>query len=860
METRRPLLIFPNPEQANRDKKSQFNPPRMHLPTPGRQGERLTPKFDELERVFAARNAVLQDDPMGTTPEQVLVLETVGSIDDFINAVKRIEGLEWMAELDEKFDADDEFFLEEKPEKAIGGRVYLVLTNQQALRSLLSLWRQYLANPQVKFQHGQGKWKKLFQHLRDIRHWDSEDRLKDTGVEDYWRERLGFGEERVRFEVELWFRHQGIDQQRSERSLRVVVEELGGLIISRTLIPEIQYHGVLAELPILQIQHILDRVDLRLLKCDQVMFFRPTGQAEIAYPDEDEVGEETLPQTDAFITDDEPVVALLDGLPLENHPLLSGRIIVDDPDGWASEYEARERKHGTAMASLIINSDLEEGKPPLNRRIYVRPILKPLGFEGNRAEEMPIDCLPIDLVHRAIKRIFEGDGEEGPQAPRVKIINLSIADRNRPFDRVMSPWARLIDWLSWQYKVLILVSGGNQLDDLQIEGSRQELQRLTAEELEEKVLQAVVRQARQRRLLSPAEAINALTVGATHEDAVTHFEARRRINPIVTQGLPSPISPVGLGYRRAIKPDVLMPGGKQLYQEPMMGQGTETPLKLLSFPGIAPGHKVACPGVQPGISPSAAFLCGTSNATALATRTTAQLYEYIVGVLRGEEGGEQLQDRYLAVLLKALFTHGAEWGAAFERFERLFCTPDNSRTFKEYAARFFGYGRVNLERLFWCTDQRATLIGCGELRDGEGHVYRVPLPPSLSGRMDNRRLIVTLAWLSPIDVGRQAYRKAALWFDPPGEALGVSRQNAQWQAVRRGTLQHEVLEGEAAVAYTDGAFMEIKINCRADAGPLTEPVPYGLAVTLSVKEDVNLPVYQEIFERLRTVVTIAPNT
>jgi len=860
MEIRRHLLIFPSPDQADREK-NPSPPPQLHLPTLGRQNERLTPRFQELERAFNSRRAVLQDDPSGTVPEQVLVLETVGSIKDFINAVRHIEGLEWMAELEAEFEPDEDFFQEKKPEKLLGGRLYLIMSNQQALNSLLSLWNQYLADPQIRFQRGQNKWKSLFQHLRDIRSWDWADRLRDTGIEEFWKERVELGEEQVRFEAELWYRQCREDQQRSERMFRQVVEELEGQVISSAIIPEILYHGVLAEIPIRQIQSILERVDLRLLKCDQVMFFRPMGQAAILFSNDEPVHEDVVTSREVtFAQGETPVVALLDGLPLENHPCLAGRLIVDDPDEWSSEYQARERKHGTAMASLIINGDLEDNEQPLTRPIYVRPVLKPapINFLETRVEEMPRDCLPVDIIHRAVKRIFDGEGGEAPQAAHVKIINFSIGDKNRPFDRAMSPLARIIDWLAWHYNVLVLVSGGNQLDDLVLDASRQEVIHMTPEDLEGKVLEAIVRYARQRRVLSPAEAINPLTVGATHEDTCERFYLGNRLNPCHTPGIPSPISPVGLGYRRAIKPDILMPGGKQLYQEPFMGEGSETSLKVALSTGRQPGQKVAWPGPDRGISQSVAFTCGTSNATALATRIAAQLYEYIVRELTEEPGGEQLQSQYIPVLLKALLVHGAEWGEAYERFEQLFRSPQNSNTFREFAARFFGYGRVNSERLFSCTEQRATLIGCGQLRDGQAHIYRLPLPPSLSGRRDNRRLIITLAWFSPIHAGHQAYRQAALWFEPSLEPLGVIRQNAHGLAVRRGTVQHEVLEGESAVAYTDGTFMEIKVNCRADAGRLLDEIPYGLAVTLAVKEEVNIPIYQEIRERIRPLIPVSP--
>jgi hypothetical protein len=833
----------------------------MHLPSLGRQSERLTPRFQELERAFDTQRAVLQDNPSGTMPEHVLVLETVGSIKDFMNAVRRIEGLEWMAEQETEFEPDEDFFLEEETEEALGGRLYLILSNQQALHSLLSLWNQYMVDPQIRFQHGQNKWKSLFNQLRDIRPWDWADRLRDTGVEEFWQERVKLGEERVRFEAELWYRQRREEQQRSERLLRQVVEELEGQVISSAVISEILYHGVLAEVPIGKIQNILERVDLRLLKCDQVMFFRPMGQAAILFSDDEPVQEGAISdQETPFLQAEIPVVALLDGLPLENHPCLSGRLIVDDPDEWSRDYQARERKHGTAMASLIINGDLENREQPLTRPIYVRPVMKPnpFNFLETRAEEMPWDCLPIDLIHRAIKRILDGEGGEGPQAANVKIINFSICDKNRPFNRTISPLARLMDWLAWHYNVLVLVSGGNQLDDLVLEISRRELIHIAPEILEEKVLQAVVKFARQRRVMSPAEAINPLTIGATHEDNHNSFFAGSRINPCNTPGIPSPITPAGLGYRRAIKPEILMPGGKQLYQDPITGQGSETSLKVALSIGRQPGQKVAWPKSDREIPQSVAYTCGTSNATALATRIAAQLYEYVIRELRDEPGGEQLQEQYISVLLKALLVHGAEWSEAYERFEQLFRTPENSKTFKEFAARFFGYGRVNSERLFGCTDQRVTLIGCGQLKDGQAHVYRLPLPPSLSGRNDNRRLIVTLAWFTPIHIGHQVYRKAALWFNPPREPLGVARQDADWQTVRRGTVQHEVLAGEKALAYTDGTFMEIKVNCRTDASRLTDEIPYGLALTLSVKEELDLPIYQEVRERIRPLVPVLP--
>ena len=64
----------------------------------------------------------------------------------------------------------------------------------------------------------------------------------------------------------------------------------------------------------------------------------------------------------------------------------------------------------------------------------------------------------------------------------------------------------------------------------------------------------------------------------------------------------------------------------------------------------------------------------------------------------------------------------------------------------------------------------------------------------------------------------QALRRADLWFEPPSEPLKVTRKEADWQAARRGTIQHEVLEGERAAVFVDGDNLEIRVSCRADAG------------------------------------------
>ena len=126
------------------------------------------------------------------------------------------------------------------------------------------------------------------------------------------------------------------------------------------------------------------------------------------------------------------------------------------PTDYGAAYQAHERFHGTAMASLICHGDLNDGSDPLRRVIYARPIMKPKTFSsmGRFVEYIPEDVLPVDLIHRAVRRLYESENGHAPAAPTVRVINLSVCDKSRPFDREISPLARLLDWLSWKYKIL----------------------------------------------------------------------------------------------------------------------------------------------------------------------------------------------------------------------------------------------------------------------------------------------------------------------------------------------------------------------------------------------------------------------
>ena len=851
-----PLLIFPEPGRAEREKPQGFGP-KIRLPEPQRQAERLAPQFQRLQQAMDKQRLALQGNSLGLQPEQVLVLETIGPIGDFIKAVKRIKGLEWLGEFELDDLVPDNGFEDQKdPQKHLRGQLFLVMTDQQALQEMQNLFRNWQQDHTAKFAHGLAPLKHAFEHLRAIRPWDSEDRIRDTGILEDWQERVKYGQEVVPFEVELWFRENAGRQRQAETYLESIIKSLGGTIVQQCIIPQIAYHGILGRLPTVGLSDMLSGIaklqDFRLLKCEDIMFMRPVGQCAFHAPDDLSDAKTLKQQGQLNLPQGEPVVALFDGLPLTGHQLLNGRLIVDDPDGYESAYQARERFHGTAMASLICHGDLDEGDEPLRKPVYVRPIMQPQrSFDGQSFERIPEDVLPVDLVHRAVRRLYEDEEGEHPAAPSVHAINLSVCDEFRPFDRGMSSLARLLDWLSWKYNILFIVSAGNHSHDIELNIPRADLRNLRAEEREKAVIKAIADDTRNRRLFSPAETVNGLTVAATHADASTPAASPYLIDPFSRVGLPCTFSAHGPGYRRAIKPDLLLPGGRQYLSEKLGNVHTNAILQTMSF-NRPPGQCVAIPGVA-GELDRTWHTRGTSNAAALASRWAAYLLD-VIDQLRTQHGAD-LPPEYDVVLLKTLLVHGTDWADAGELYESILKNAQNSNVFKSYVGRFLGYGSANVGKVIVCTEQRVTVLGVGKLDDGEGDEFYFPFPPSLSAVTEKRRLTVTLAWLSPINCMRQNYRIAYLWFDPKNE-LAPHRICADNKAVLRGTIQHEVLEGTRAVDFQDGDRIVIKVSCRADAGDAPDPIRYGLAVTLEVAEGINIPIYQEVRDRLLVRVPI----
>ena len=793
-------------------------------------------------------------------PERALVLEVAGAMDDFQALARRVRGLDFLDEWETEFDPGEDFFEsdtrrgregEPRTDRPIGGRLYLSMPDQQALRQLVSLWNRWRRGADLP--HGLTRWRDVFASLHRIRPWGPEDRIDDDTAE-FWRGWIESNPaETVRIEAELWFRASLENRRTARQRVETAIVEAGGEIVHRATIDEIRYDAMLVDLPGSAIARLVEREEIHLAICDDVMLLRPQSSANLLEPGEEaETGPAPAPFAGAGHP---PIAALLDGIPVQNHALLAGRLDVDDPDAIENTSVVAGRAHGTAMASLILHGDRNLHEPPLSRLLHVRPILTAPG-NGLR-EEPPRDRLLVDLIYRAVLRMKEGEAGGEPTAPDVFLVNLSVCDERRPYASVVSPLAKLLDYFADRFGILFLVSAGNITSPLVIDdyATWTDFEDATPEEREKATLRALAANRAYRTLLSPAEALNIVTVGALHCDAVDPPRGAHAVDPYGSGELPNVSSAQGLGHRKTVKPDILMPGGLE-YVAPRSSGGA-----LSVVPGGRHGLKAAAPPAAGGDLDREDLFSGTSSATATATRACHRIFD----TLMDEDGGSMHADLgpdYYAVVVRALLHHRVEWGNRASLLGNLYGPHGQGKHVArlDNVSRLLGYGIPNVGEAISCAPNRATLVGYGTVPPRRARVHRIPLPPSLEMVTEPRAIAFTVAWFSPIHPRHRAYRRAKLAIDPVGkieETTGAKRLPAQPsdKSTPRGTVFHTRYEGSRAVPFIDDGHIRLRVSCREPAGALDQNIRYGMAVT--IEAGAHIPVYQEV--RARLAVPVAPS-
>jgi Subtilase family len=822
----------------------RLDPPAREARQPGRRGFASSRQFtlsqqrqSEAARRFRRLGEVLDQnhdplelrtDPQGMAPERLLVFELTGDVANFASAAARVPGLEFIGAEDIEADEDDK-----------NPVLYLLIPDAAALRQLLSLWRDWLTDKGLP--SGFAPWRTLFSQLRDIRPWGPKDRVSAEDLEVLAQEHADT-KGKVRLEIELVFSTQG---EAAEAAARQALQAVSGEVVSRSRIDGAGYHALLAHVPAEELLRVRARGSEGLAAEESILRIRPQSVSQLNIFEVEE--DKPIPAT--ALPNGVPIAAIFDAVPLAAHPQLDGRLIVDDTfdlEGLA----VGQRIHGTAMASAVAHGDLNgPASSPLDRRIYFVNVMYASGVPGG--EEQFSTRLPADMFHEAVIRLKEGTQPTGPD---VIIINASLGDRNKPFTGHISGWARVLDYLAFRYGLLFIVSAGNQFGDLETPTMRSiEFEALSAAGKAQTALAASGRSMATRRLLAPAESINALTVGGLHGDAhpVPSRLPASTFDVWANTGLCNVSSALGPGYGGATKPDVLALGGRHHVRLAPVGKGHRLS-PLGKGANALGGIRVAVPPNPPNMA-STGRTIGTSVAAALTTGIAIRTHEALEATY---DDFTRIPGAQRALLLKALLVHCARWTDARDFIVDVLGPADPKQHVrqKDNVRRYLGYGAIDASIALSCADDRATLWAVGNLARAQGDAFSMPLPAALSGKAQPHEIAATVSWFAPPTIGSARYRGARLKLLEPDSLtmLGVmaSKHQPDTNQSHRGTVIHRRWMGSKAAALLRNDALSVVVQREPDE--FDEEIPYALVTT------VGMPGVGEIYTQVRARVSVRP--
>jgi len=856
----RPILRFLDPVNSVRPTGSPRHPPRPSGPGRNRQGERFQATFDRLDVALRSNDPLvaLRQDPAGIAPERALVFVTAGSVSDFAR-VARNAGLEVFSE--EELEAIEDYpegFQPAGDSTRLARTLYATIPTVESFQQMLSMWKVHQRGERAP--HGASPWWNVFDLLLELRPWGPQDRLGDN-ARDIIEDRLAFrpDDDLISIEFEVWPTASTAKRViwREELEQRVAARE--GSILDRSSISEdgFIYEALLVELPCFAVREMLaNPADLNgLATLEGVQFILPQTIGQALPDGPDAVGEDRVVQG-AFDPNAPIRVALLDGTPVAAHRALDGGVVIEDMHDLVRLSPVAQRYHATAMASLILRGDLQaDGAPLTDTRLISVPVL----IDQQNGAETARDRLFVDVVHTTLMWLI---GANEPTAPDVFVVNFSIGVRDSHFSGRISALARLIDWWAAKEGLLFVISAGNvghlalpETTTIAVENAAVAARRAKARD-------AMRDSIFSRTLLAPAESLNALTVGALSLDLANHVPPQQAgILKLEGAGefVPQMTSALGLGSRRSIKPDLLEAGG--CLEVRALPQGTGVSLR-----GVGRSNRTGLIAASPLGAIGTQKSRGTSPAAALVTRSLLRAAE----ALTGEDGpyqGLELTRRQNALLTRVLAINAARWpqdALDFYNEERARLGNNQHARAKEEVCRHFGHGNLDNALMWESPETGVTMVGLGLIRKDRAQVFRIPVPPSLSGERLPRSMRVTLAWFSPVNPARAQYRLATLeaaafnvaddedddrWgFDmtPDGLDANIIKRGSVWSKRLKNRTQRIPEFGE-------DADIPIRVQCRdASGGGLSqdEDIMFAIAVTLQVEAEIQFDIHQEVKQAL----------
>lgn len=429
-----------------------------------------------------------------------------------------------------------------------------------------------------------------------------------------------------------------------------------------------------------------------------------------------------------------PLAAILDSGVFSGHPLLKDVIVAEEDFDQTEQTTSDLCGHGTGVAGIVVFGDMytsaASGVFTARVRICNAKIMH------NDGSGYPIFC-SNKRHEQVVKEAIEYFNREYG----CRVFNLSSGNPNLIYDlgRQMA-WAEVLDQLSRELDVVIVVSAGNVSNPIINDfTSREEFMCKCRDQLFDPEF----------RLIDPASASLCVTVGAIARfDEPEHVSNRSIRIAACPAHAPSVFTRIGPGVKKAIKPEFVDFGGNYAVHQPIRG----------SSRWVTEDRKLSEYSLNNNLSKPFKGFCGTSFAAPHVTHVVARI-EHALSMQLGEKPS--------ANLIRAMLANSAtqtdtmiDWTE--KSFDKHYHGKEKRK--QERRLRLIGYGKVSLQGLS-SGRNHVTLFSQDELNLRTFHLYKIPVPIEFIRLKCNKQISISLAYNPASRLSRKDYLANHLWFE-----------------------------------------------------------------------------------------------
>ena len=431
------------------------------------------------------------------------------------------------------------------------------------------------------------------------------------------------------------------------------------------------------------------------------------------------------------LDDDAPLAAVLDSGVFTGNPLLRTVVVAEEEFDTTEHSTTDLNGHGTAVAGIVVYGDFHGS---IESQIFT-PLVRICNGKIMHNEDgcplFPQDVRPEKLVKDAITYFHDTYG--------CRIFNLSAGNGESIYQGGRQfPWANMLDDISRELDIVIVVSAGNVPNPLINDfSSRDELMQNSRNQLF----------APEHRLIDPATSALSVTVGSITRSAEPALLRGAMGNPLSAgqKDYPSVFTRIGKGVNKSIKPDF---GGNYSLRQIAGGNNR----------WLMTDQNLMEPTLNHTTEKIFKGLCGTSFSAPHVTHMAARLERALE---------KQLGQKPSANLIRAMLANSAKCSAEMETWgmnstDTYYTGLDNPK--RERLMRLNGYGKISDQSLV-STDNAVTLFAEDKLPLRDFHLYKIPVPQQFAKIKAAKSITVSLAYNPVTKISRKEYLANNLWVE-----------------------------------------------------------------------------------------------